>query len=80
MANKSLNDKYEIPFLSEWKNENNERVTALLITHCFKDIKLPVIAYTKLLDEDTRMEYRDKQIVNFYALTVYEFKRIFKKV
>lgn len=79
-SKQSLNEKYEIPFLSEWKDENGNRVTAMLVSHSFRYIKIPVVAYVKILNYEEKQYFIDNQIANMFVLTVAEFKRIYQKI
>lgn len=81
MANKSLNDKYEIPFLSEWKHKDGGIYTALKIEHSFgKSCKIPIVFYVKQLSLIERKEWAEKGISNGFVRTVEHFKRSFKKI
>ena len=76
----SLNEKYEIPFLSEWKDKSKNKVTAMLVAHSFRDIKIPVVAFVKTLNNEEKQYFIDNQIANIFVLTVAEFKRIYQEV
>ena len=77
MANKSLNDKYEIPFGSEWKHKDGGIYIALLIEHAFKSNKIPVVSYVKVLSSDDRKHFIDNKIKNQFVRTVEHFKSSF---
>ncbi len=82
MANKSLNDKYNIPFGSEWEHKDGGKYMALLIKHLIVDtnIKVPIVLYVKLLtDEDTEY-FKLNNIKNQFARTVEHFKNSFNQI
>ena len=81
MANKSLNDKYGIPFLSEWKYKDGGIYTVFKIEYAFKKIcNIPVVFYMKQLSEDERKDWIEKDIVNGFVRTVDHFKRSFTQI
>ena len=81
MANKSLNDKYGIPFLSEWEHKDGGTYMALKIEHSFKStVNLPVVFYMKILNEAEKEKWHKEKIVNGFVRTVEHFKRSFKEV
>lgn len=81
MANKSLNEKYDIPFLSEWKHKDGGIYTALKVEHSFKGIcGVPIVAYMKRLTKEEAIEWQEKGILNFFIRTVFHFKDSFIKV
>ena len=79
MANKSLNEKYNIPFLSNWKDNDGKSVTVLLINHCFGRSRVPVVAYIKNLDENEKKYFIENKIANQFVMTVAEFKRTYSE-
>lgn len=75
MANKSLNEKFEIPFLSEWVDKEGREVTAMKIEYAFKRIcDIPIVAYVKILNDDEKLELIKNQRVNLFIKTVIDFK------
>lgn len=79
MANKSLNEKYNIPFLSEWKDNQGNRYTALKIEYSFRNIcNIPIVAYTQILTEEQRLEMLKKERINMFIKTVIDFKDSFE--
>lgn len=76
----SLNERYGIPFLSYWKDKDNNEVTAFLVSHSFRDLKIPVVAYVKTLDEEQKQYFIDNKIMNTFVITVAEFKRIYEEI
>uniref|UniRef100_UPI00404872BB hypothetical protein n=1 Tax=Aliarcobacter sp. TaxID=2321116 RepID=UPI00404872BB len=78
--NQPLNEKYEIPFLSEWEDKNENKVTAMLVAHSFRNMKIPVVGYVKTLNDEQKQYFVDNQIANIFVLTVAEFKRLYQEV
>jgi len=78
MANNSLNDKYGIPFFSEWEHKDGGVYTVLTVEHSFGKSKIPIICYLKQLTDDEREEWRQKGIMNQFVRTVAHFKSSFK--
>ena len=79
MANKSLNDKYEIPFLSEWKHKDGGIYTVLVLKHLTLDrtYKIPVVLYSKNLTDEEKIHFRENRIMNQFVRTVEHFKSSF---
>jgi len=77
MANKSLNDKYDIPFGSEWIHKDGGTYMALLIEHAFKSNKIPIISYIKVLSDNDKKYFIDNKIKNQFVSTVEHFKNSF---
>ena len=80
MANKSLNDKYDIPFGSEWKHKDGGIYMVLLIEHAFKKSKIPIVSYLKILSDEEREYYINNNIKNQFVRTVEHFKNSFTKI
>jgi hypothetical protein len=78
MANKSLNDKYGIPFLSEWEHKDGGIYTALVVEHSFRNSRIPIVCYLKQLTDEERQEWHKKGIMNQFVRTVAHFKSSFK--
>jgi hypothetical protein len=80
MANKNLNEKYDIPFLSDWEDKDGNTYTALKIEHSFRRIcDIPIIAYTQQVTEEQRLEMIKNQRINMFVKTVIDFKDSFNK-
>ena len=77
MSNKSLNTKYGIPFLSEWEHKDGGRYIALLVEHSFKNSKIPIVCYKKILTEKEQKEWIENKIKNQFVRTVEHFKNSF---
>jgi len=77
MANKSLNDKYSIPFGSEWEHKDGGLYIVLLIEHSFKTNKIPIVSYMKILSDEDRKYFIDNKIKNQFVRTVEHFKNSF---
>ena len=82
MANKSLNEKYDIPFLSEWKHKDGGVYTALVLKHITLDktYKIPVVLYSKNLTDEEKIYFYENKIVNQFVMTVEQFKNSFAKI
>ena len=81
MANKSLNEKYNIPFLSEWKDKDGNIFTAMKIEYAFRNIcSIPIVAYMQRLTEEEALELAKKQRVNMFIKTVIDFKDCFEMI
>ena len=80
MANKSLNDKYGIPFTSEWKDKDGGIYMVLLVEHAFKKSKIPIVSYLKILSDEEREYYINNNIKNQFVRTVEHFKNSFTKI
>jgi len=80
MANKSLNERYNIPFGSEWKHKDGGTYIALLIEHSFKSLKLPIVSYVKILSDEERRYFIDNKIKNQFVRTVDHFKNSFTQI
>ena len=81
MANKSLNEKYNIPFLSEWEDGQGNRYTALKIEYSFRHIcNIPIVAYTQILTEKQAIELLRKERANIFVKTVIDFTDNFKLI
>jgi hypothetical protein len=81
MANKSLNEKYNIPFLSEWKDKDGNTYTAFKIEYSFKKIcSIPIVAYTQTLTDEQKIEMIKNQRINMFIKTVVDFKDCFKQI
>jgi hypothetical protein len=77
----SLNKKYGIPFASDWINKfSGQKVTALLIAHCFGEIKIPVVSFVLVLNEAQRDNLIKNNIKNQFVMTVEEFKHSFLRL
>jgi hypothetical protein len=75
---KSLNEKYEIPFLSEWEHKDGGVYIAFKIEHSFKHIcNIPVVAYKKLLTKAEEKEWSKIGRLNFFVRTVPHFLESF---
>jgi hypothetical protein len=70
----SLNEKYNIPFLSSWVGSNGDEYLALKIEHAFKKDKVPIIAYAKVLNDENREYFIKNNIKNFFVCTVEHFR------
>ena len=82
MANKSLNDKYEIPFLSEWKHKDGGIYTAFVLKHLTLDktYKIPVVLYSKNLTDEEKIHFRENRVMNQFVRTVEHFKSSFTQI
>ena len=80
MANKSLNEKYEIPFGSEWKYKDGGTYIALLVEHAFKGNKIPIVSYVKILSVEDRKRFIANNTKNQFVRTVEHFKHRFKQI
>jgi hypothetical protein len=79
MANKLLNDKYNMPFGREWVHKDGGNYMVLIIKHLVLDtnMKIPVVTYMKLLEEDDNY-FLENNIKNQFVRTVEHFKNSFK--
>lgn len=81
MANKSLNDKYGIPFLSEWNDKDGNTYTAFKIEYSFRRIcNIPIVAYVQNLSDKQRVEMIKNQRMNMFIKTVIDFKDSFQQI
>jgi len=73
MANKSLNDIHEIPFLSEWKHKDGEVYMAMGVKNFepAKGYKIPLVTYKQI---------GGNVVADPYVRTVKHFKESFTKV
>lgn len=81
MANISLNQKYDIPFLSEWKDKEGNIYTAFKIEYAFRNIcNIPIVAYTQQLSDKQKIEMIKNQRINMFIKTVVDFKDTFEQI
>ncbi len=81
MEIKSLNERYEIPYLSEWEHKDGGIYTALKVEHSFINNKnTAIVFYIKRLNPTESKQWADEGITNCFVRTVEHFKRSFKKV
>lgn len=81
MANISLNQKYDIPFLSERKDKEGNIYTAFKIEYAFRKIcNIPIVAYTQRLSDKQKIEMIKNQRINMFIKTVVDFKDTFEQI
>ena len=81
MANKSLNDKFKIPFLSEWVDKKGVKVTVFKIEYAFKRIvDIPIVSYSINLTKEQKEEMKKNKRANMFIKTVIDFKDTFEEI
>jgi len=78
MANKTLNEKYGIPFGSEWKHKDGGAYMVIDLKHLISGgHKIPVVVYLKILTDTERKDWIKSKIKNQFVRTVEHFKSSF---
>lgn len=81
MANKNLNDRYKIPFGSDWEHKDGGIYMALLVKHMkVGDNQIAIVLYSKILSAKDKKYFIDNKIKNQFVRTVEHFKNSFTQI